>query len=99
MLIPGIVPFTFAFIVPLNNKLEARMRQLESESLENKAVEVGIAEEETTHALIDRWGVLNLARAGLIAAGVLCTVVAALDKREVVGFSGMGLSSGANRLG
>ncbi|KAJ4374642.1 hypothetical protein N0V86_007515 [Didymella sp. IMI 355093] len=99
ILIPGIVPFTLAFIVPLNNKLEERMRQLESTSLEDKAVEVGVAEEETTHALIDRWGVLNLARAGLIAAGVLCTVIAALDKREVVGFSGVGLGSGANRLG
>ncbi|KAH6633714.1 hypothetical protein C7974DRAFT_177096 [Boeremia exigua] len=99
ILIPGIVPFTFAFIVPLNKKLEARMRQLESTSLEDKAVEAGVAEAETTHALIDRWGVLNLARAGLIAAGVLCTVVAALDKREVVGFSSVGLASGANRLG
>ncbi|KAJ4337229.1 hypothetical protein N0V87_004902 [Didymella glomerata] len=99
VLVPGIVPFTLAFIVPLNNKLEERMRQLDSKSLEDKAVEVGVAEEETTHALIDKWGVLNLARAGLIAAGVLCTVVAALDKREVVGFSGIGLRSGANRLG
>jgi len=75
------------------------MRQLESHSLEDKAVEAGVAEEETTHALIDRWGVLNLARAGLIAVGVVCTVVAALDKREVVGFRGLGLGSGANRLG
>ncbi|KAF2621265.1 hypothetical protein BU25DRAFT_416285 [Macroventuria anomochaeta] len=99
ILIPSIVPFTFAFIVPLNNKLEARMRQLESTSLEDKAVEAGVAEVETTHALIDKWGVLNLARAGLIAAGVLCTVVAALDKREVVGFGGVALRSGANRLG
>lgn len=75
------------------------MRQLESKSLEDKAAGVGVAEAETTHALIDRWGVLNLARAGLVAAGALCTVVAALDKREVVGFSGVGLGSGANRLG
>lgn len=75
------------------------MRQLEAHSLEDKSVEVGVAEEETVHAMIDRWGVLNLARAGLIAAGVGCLVVAALDKREVVGFKGVGLGSGANRLG
>jgi hypothetical protein len=99
VLFPSIVPFTIAFIVPTNNKLEAKMRQLESASLEDKAPEVGVAEAETVHALIDKWGVLNLARAGIIAAGVLCTVVAALDKRDVVGFSGAGLRSGANRLG
>lgn len=75
------------------------MRQLESSSLKDKAVEAGVKEEETVHAMIDRWGLLNLARAGLIAAGVLCTVVAALDKREVVRFSGVGLGNGANRLG
>lgn len=99
VLFPSIIPFTIAFIVPTNNKLEARMRQLESTSLEDKAVEAGVAEAETTHALIDKWGVLNLVRAGIIAAGVLCTVVAALDKREVVGFGGVALRSGANRMG
>ena len=38
VLFPSIIPFTIAFIVPTNNKLEARMRQLESTSLEDKAV-------------------------------------------------------------
>jgi hypothetical protein len=75
------------------------MSQLESTSLEDKAAEAGIAEAETVHALIDKWGVLNLARAALIAAGFLSTVVAALDKREAVSFGGVALRSGANRLG
>ncbi|KAJ4319512.1 hypothetical protein N0V94_003846 [Neodidymelliopsis sp. IMI 364377] len=99
ILVPSIIPFTIAFIVPTNNKLEGKMRQLESTSLEDKAVEADIAEAETVHALIDRWGMLNLARAALIAAGFLSTVMAALDKREAVSFGGVALRSGANRLG
>lgn len=75
------------------------MRQLESTSLEDNTADAGIAEAETTHALIDKWGVLNLARAALVAAGFLSTVVAALDKRDTVGFGGVALRSGANRLG
>ncbi|KAJ4329694.1 hypothetical protein N0V95_010163, partial [Ascochyta clinopodiicola] len=55
LLFPSIIPFTIAFIVPTNNKLEARMHELESTSLEDKAVEAGVAEAETTHALIDKW--------------------------------------------
>ena len=93
------MPFTLFFIGPTNTKLQAKMRALEATSLEDKSAEVGVAQEETVHALIDKWGMLNLARAGIIAAGVLCTVVAALDKRELVGFTRVGLASGANRLG
>jgi hypothetical protein len=85
--------------MPTNDKLTERMNALASTSLEDKAAEAGIAEAETTHALLDKWGVLNLARTLLIAAGSLCTIVAALDKREVVGLSGISLGSGANRMG
>jgi hypothetical protein len=99
VLIPSIIPFTLLFIMPTNKKLIERMDALASTGLEDKAAEAGIAEAETTHALIDKWGVLNLARCVLIAAGSLCTIVAALDKREVVGLSGISLGSGANRMG
>lgn len=76
ILLPSIVPFTIAFIVPVNNKLIEKMNSLASSSLDDKAVEAGVAEGETTHALIDRWATLNLARAALVAAGSLCTVLA-----------------------
>lgn len=99
MLFPSIIPFTLVFIVPTNNKLEAKMRDLAATSLEDQAAEAGVAEAETTHALIDRWGVLNLARAAIIAAGVLCTVVAALDRRGVDGLGRAAVRGGANRLG
>lgn len=72
------------------------MEQVKSKSLGDKASESRSAETETTHALIDKWGVLNLVRAGIVAAGVLCTVMAALDKREIVDFGALALKSGAN---
>lgn len=62
--------------MPVNNKLIEKMNSLASSSLDDKAVEAGVAEGETTHALIDRWATLNLARAALVAAGSLCTVLA-----------------------
>jgi hypothetical protein len=60
ILLPCIVPFTFAFIAPVNNKLIEKMNELSSASLEDKAVEAGVAEGETTHALLDKWATLNL---------------------------------------
>ncbi|KAJ4361844.1 hypothetical protein N0V83_010785 [Neocucurbitaria cava] len=99
ILLPSIVPFTFAFIVPTNNKLIAKKDDLASASLDDKAVEAGVAQGETVHALIDRWATLNLARAVLIGVGALCTVLAALNKRDVFGFKDIGLTSGANRMG
>lgn len=98
ILVPSIVPFTFAFIVPVNNKLIEKMNSLSSASLEDKAVEANVAEGETTHALLDKWATLNLARAALIAGGAICAALAASDKREIVGFKEVGLASGANRM-
>lgn len=76
--------------MPVNNKLVEKMDSLASASLDDKAIEAGVAEGETTHALIDRWATLNLARAALVAAGSLCAVVAAVGRREITGFREMG---------
>jgi DMSO reductase anchor subunit len=92
------VPFTIAFIVPTNNKLIEKMNSLSSASLDDKAVESDVAEAETTHALLDKWATLNLARAVLVGAGALCAAIAAVDKRENVTFGGVGFASGANRM-
>jgi hypothetical protein len=92
------VPFTVLFIAPVNDKLIAKMHEMESTSLEDEAIEKGVAEGETTHALIDKWATLNVARAVFIAVGALCAAVAAGDKRESVAFGGIGLQSGANRI-
>jgi hypothetical protein len=98
ILLPCIVPFTVLFIAPINDKLIAKMHDMESASLEDMAIEKGVAEAETTHALIDKWATLNVARAVFIAAGALCAAVAAGDKRESIAFGGIGLQSGANRI-
>lgn len=98
ILLPGIIPFTIAVMKPTNDKLFERVDSLSSASLEDKTIEAKLAQSETTHALLDKWATLNLARAVLIAAGTLCGVIAAVDKVEVVGFGSIGLASGANRL-
>jgi hypothetical protein len=98
ILLPCIVPFTFLFIAPVNDKLTAKMHEMDSASLEDTAIEKGVAEGETTHALIDKWATLNVARAVFIAAGALCAAIAAGDKTESVAFGGIGFQSGANRM-
>ncbi|KAI8936631.1 hypothetical protein NX059_007030 [Plenodomus lindquistii] len=89
VLIPSIIPFTFAFIVPTNNKLIAKRDEFASLSQRSKTSRAGMPGSwddveadggETVHALIDRWGVLNLVRAGLVAGGSLCAVLAALHR-------------------
>ncbi|CBX91686.1 hypothetical protein LEMA_P071940.1 [Plenodomus lingam JN3] len=87
ILIPSIVPFTFAFIVPTNNKLIAKKDEFASLSQKSARTKAGMPggwddveadRSETVHALIDRWAVLNLLRVGLVAGGSLCAVLAAL---------------------
>jgi hypothetical protein len=98
LVLPCIVPFTFVFIAPLNDKLTEKMNEMDGASLEDLAVERGVAQGETTHALIDKWATLNVARAAFIAVGALCAAVAAGDKREGVSFGGVALRSGADRM-
>jgi DMSO reductase anchor subunit len=92
------VPFTLLFIAPVNNKLIEKKNLMRSASLTDKKVEADVAESETTHALIDKWATLNLARAVLIGAGALCAVIAAVDKRQNFRFGSIGLSPGASRM-
>lgn len=76
----------------------AKRDELESASLEDKAVEANAAQGETVHELMDRWATLNMARTLLVGVGAACTVLAAASKREVVKFGSMAIKSGANRL-
>lgn len=92
------MPFTLAFIAPVNEKLIEKRDSLASTSLEGKAIEQGVAEGETTHALIDKWATLNVVRAGFLVAGTLCATIAAVDKRETIGFNSLGFATGANRM-
>lgn len=98
LLIPSIVPFTFIAMIPINAKLLEKRKQLASTTLDAKDTEVGVAKEDTVHALLDEWAGLNLARALLVGVGSICTVWASLSKLDVVAFSEVGLRTGANRL-
>lgn len=84
VLIPSIIPFTFAFIVPTNNALFEKKRQLADVEVSAKDVEVGVKKEETVHALIDKWATLNLARALLVGLGSVCAVWGAVGRMEGV---------------
>jgi hypothetical protein len=90
VLLPSIVPFTLLVIGPTNDKLMAKKDELATASLRDKNVEAFAAEGETVHELMDKWATLNMARALLVGAGALCTVFAAVGKREVVKFGGWG---------
>ncbi|KAF2652003.1 hypothetical protein K491DRAFT_695991 [Lophiostoma macrostomum CBS 122681] len=76
VLVPSIIPFTFAFIVSTNKKLFAKEQSLAATALEDKAAEAGVSREETVHALIDKWATLNLARALLVGAGSVAAAAA-----------------------
>lgn len=89
------MPFTILVLKPINDKLFARGDAL---ALDEKA-EVGIAQQETTKALLDRWTKLHLVRTAITGVGALLAIWAALDKRETAGVGGVSLRSGANRLG
>lgn len=59
----GIVPFTFAFIMPTNNALEREMAR------DTKAMS-----HATTTALLQKWSRWNLLRSMLLLAGAACAV-------------------------
>ncbi|KAF2850188.1 hypothetical protein T440DRAFT_116409 [Plenodomus tracheiphilus IPT5] len=89
VLVASIIPFTFAFIVPTNNKLIAKSDEFASLSQKSRSAKAGMPggwDEveadggETVHALVDRWGVLNLVRASLVAGGSLSALLAALHR-------------------
>jgi hypothetical protein len=80
VILPSIVPYTVLIIGPINNRLFEKEKKYESASLEDKAIEAGVAKDETVHALIDRWALLNVARSGITGVGALLLVWAALDK-------------------
>jgi hypothetical protein len=87
------------FIKPINDKLSTKKDELASASLTDKAIEANVTEGENVHALMDKWATLNLARAVPVAIGAICAVLAALNKRDVVGFKEVALQGGANRMG
>ena len=83
-----------------NDKLHSRASSLATTSLTDAAAEAGVAEEETAHALVDKWATLNLGRSLLPLIGALCAAWATVaDSYEVLGLADVVFKSGANRMG
>lgn len=74
----GIVPYTLAFMLGANKKLLAKAEETKTLSVKDEVVEVGLGN-ETAHQLVDKWGVLNLGRAVMLAAGSLVGTWTALE--------------------
>ncbi|KAK4153293.1 hypothetical protein C8A00DRAFT_43785 [Chaetomidium leptoderma] len=72
----GIVPYTIVFMSGTNTKLMA-LEERVGQAAAAEAV-VGVEEERGAKGLLDWWGVLNLGRAGMMVAGVVCGLVATL---------------------
>ncbi|KAF2746634.1 hypothetical protein M011DRAFT_468331 [Sporormia fimetaria CBS 119925] len=94
VLVPAIVPFTYAFMIKTNNKLLEKSHTL-SATADDKAE----TQEENVHALLDKWATLNLARAMLVGVGSILAAWGAVSKLEIVSFGNLALGTGADRLG
>jgi len=71
LLTVGIVPYTVAFMQSTNRKLIERNEEMGALGAEDTVVEVGLGN-ESAHALVDWWGVLNLGRGAMLSvAGIL----------------------------
>lgn len=66
----GIVPYTIGFMMGTNRMLEARAERVEKAGVLEEVLEEVVEEAEGVGSkyLVDRWGVLNLGRAVMVAA-------------------------------
>lgn len=82
ILILSIVPFTLAVMMPTNSKLSEKSRTLATTALGDKSAEIAVAEEETVHALLDKWATLNLVRALIVGAGAVLAAWGTVSKLQ-----------------
>ena len=74
----SIIPYTAAFMLPLNHKLQTKAEETSSLKAEDKIVEVGLGG-ESAHQLVDKWASLNMGRALLLAAAAALATWTALE--------------------
>jgi len=71
LLTVGIVPYTALVMRGTNNKLIERTNEVGALGSQDTVVEVGLGN-ESAHALVDWWGVLNLGRGAMLSiAGIV----------------------------
>jgi len=71
LLTVGIIPYGWVFMRGTDGKLVERREEMGALGGEDTVVEVGLGN-ESAHALVDWWGLLNLGRGGMLSvAGIL----------------------------
>lgn len=90
------IPYSLLTLEPVNQKLEEKATSLAKASITDASAEAGIAQEETTHFLVDRWATMNLGRTLLTGVASIVGVWAAVERMNVASFK---LGTGANRMG
>jgi len=83
-LLPSQIPYTLLLMGPLNSKILEKAESLSQTALSDIEAEAGVSQEETVHALVDKWATLNLGRAFMVGVAAFSAVWATLSKVEVV---------------
>ena len=78
LLTVGIVPYTALVMRGTNNKLIERRNEVGALGNQDTVVEVGLGN-ESAHALVDWWGVLNLGRGAMLSIAGIVGVWTALN--------------------
>ncbi len=99
MLVPATLPYIATIMLPTINKIVQKADSMAGTSLTDSTAEAGVAKDETTHALVDKWATMNLGKVVLYGIGAICGAWAIVDRVDVVGVEKIGLTTGANRLG
>jgi hypothetical protein len=71
-------PYTYAFMLPTNHKLFEKVEETKELAKTERVTEVGMPKNETAHALVDKWALLNLGRTALLVASTVCATWSAL---------------------
>ncbi|KAK3669698.1 hypothetical protein LTR78_010450 [Recurvomyces mirabilis] len=98
ILLASVFPYSLLFLHPITEKLTRKAHSLSCASLTDTAIESGVAKEETTHALVDKWATVNLGRTVLSTLAAVTATWAAVDRLEVVP-AAVRLGGGAGRMG
>lgn len=96
LLSPAIIPFTLTIMAP---NVKALIAKTDDNAALAEMKEVTEQDQKNAHALVDRWALLNLGRAGLSAASAIVGLWATLGAVDVVGVESVSFLSGANRMG
>ncbi|KAH9828894.1 hypothetical protein Tdes44962_MAKER02322 [Teratosphaeria destructans] len=97
-LLTSMIPYSYFCLEPLNRRLLKKASDLSSASLTDADVEASVSKDDSVHALVDKWAVVNLGRTILSGVAAIAATWAALDRLEAVP-AVVRVVGGADRLG